>query len=74
MRGSRGGGGGPGGPDPPPGNLQSLISPILLEMKKISYFSYLCIGPTLEKISGSAPVRYRYESGAKRGAYDVSPK
>ena len=38
MRGFRGG----GGPDPPPPwNLQSLISPILLEMKKNSYVSYL---------------------------------
>ena len=36
MRGSRGGGG--GGRDPP-WNLQSLISPILLAMKKNCYFS-----------------------------------
>ena len=33
---------GGGGLDPPPRNLQSLISPILLEMKKNSSFSYLC--------------------------------
>ena len=52
MRGSRGGVG--GGPDPP-WNLQCLISPILLEMRKLVIFSYLCIGPPLEKFSGSAP-------------------
>ena len=57
---------GVGGSDPPPWNLQSLISPVLPEMKKISYFSYLCtstvirqtesMDPPLEKFSGSAPV------------------
>ena len=36
MRGSRGGSAGSG--PPPPWNLQSLISPILLEMKKIVIF------------------------------------
>ena len=39
MRGSRGGGG-LGGPAPP-WNLQSLISPILLEMKKLVIF-HIC--------------------------------
>ena len=61
MRGSRGGVGG-GGPDPP-WNLQSLISPILLAMKKIVIF-HICalpqlnvkVGPPLKKFSGSAPV------------------
>ena len=58
MRRSRGG---VGGPDPP-WNLQSLISPILLEMKKLvifhicdGFFSYLRLDPSLEKISGSVP-------------------
>ena len=58
MRGSRGRGGGPDSP----WNLQSLISPILLEMKKLVIF-YICalpqlyvkVGPPLEKFSGSAP-------------------
>ena len=53
-------GGGRGGPAPP-WNLQSLISPILLEMKKLVIF-YICalpqlyvkVGPPLEKFSGSA--------------------
>ena len=68
MRGSRGGMG--GGPDPPPGICIGLISPILLEMKKIVIFymcvlpqlyvkqnqSYLRLDPPLEKFSGSAPV------------------
>ena len=60
MRGSKGGGASV--PDPPPWNLQSLISPILLEMKKLvifnicdGFFSYLRLDP-LEKFSGSAPV------------------
>ena len=42
--GGRGGGGGEGGPDPP-WNLQSLISPILLEMKKKLFFT--CALPQL---------------------------
>ena len=54
--------GGSGGPNPP-WNLQSLISPILLEMKKVVIF-HICalpqlydkVGPPLEKFSGSAPV------------------
>ena len=60
MRGSRGGSGGSG--PPPPWNLQSLISPILLEMKKIVIFHicalpqlYVKVGPPLEKFSGSVP-------------------
>ena len=49
MRGSRGGGGS-GGPDPPPPwNLQSLISPISLEMKKINYISYLCTSTVIRQ-------------------------
>ena len=32
-----------------PWNLQSLISPILLEMKKISYFSYLCTSTVIRQ-------------------------
>ena len=61
-------GGGVGGPDPP-WNLQSLISRILLEMKKLVIFhiialpqlyfkqnqSYLRLDPPLEKFSGFAP-------------------
>ena len=46
-------------------NLQSLISPILLEMKKLVIFHicvlpqlYVKVGPPLEKFSGSAPVQY----------------
>ena len=62
MRRSRGGGvGNP--PPPPPWNLQSLISPILLEMKKIIIFHicalpqlYVKVGLPLEKFSGSAPI------------------
>ena len=57
--------GGSGGPDPP-WNLQSLISPILLKMKKIVIFHicalpqfYIKVGPSLEKFSGSAPA-YMY--------------
>ena len=60
--------GGRGGPDPP-WNLQSLISPILMEMKKLAIF-HICalpqlyvtesillkVGPPLEKFSRSAPV------------------
>ena len=56
--------GGRGGPEPP-WNLQSLISPILLEIKKNqlffifvhfhSYTSRLDPPPSLEKFSGSAP-------------------
>ena len=42
------GGLGGSGP-PPPWNLQSLISPILLEMKKISYFSYLCTSTVIRQ-------------------------
>ena len=34
---------------PPPRNLQCLISPILLEMKKISYFSYLCTSTAIRQ-------------------------
>ena len=56
--------GGSGDPDPP-WNLQSLISPILLEMKKLVIF-HICalpqlnvkVGPPLEKFSGSAPALY----------------
>ena len=61
---------GVGGSDPP-WNLQSLISQILLEMKKIVIFHIsatstvirqtesilLKVGPLLEKNSGSAPVQ-----------------
>ena len=53
MHGSRGG---------VPWNLQSLISPILLEMIKFVIFHicalpqlYVKVGPPLEKFSGSAP-------------------
>ena len=63
----RGGGGGVRTPPPPPPdwNLGSLISAILLELKKIVIY-YLCalpqlyvkVGPSLEKFSGSAPVLY----------------
>ena len=45
MRGPRGGSGGGGGPDPP-GNLKSLISPFLLEMKKLVIF-HICALPQL---------------------------
>ena len=56
--------GGGGGPDPP-WNLQTLISPILLEIKKLVIFHicalpqlYVQVGPPLEKFSGSAPDIY----------------
>ena len=66
MRGSRGGSG-----PPPPRNLQSLISPILLEMKNIVIFHicalpqlYVKVGPPpLEKFSGSAPEIYNILDG-----------
>ena len=45
--GKGGGGGGGGGPDPPPPlNLQSFLSPILLEMKKLVIF-HICALPKL---------------------------
>ena len=55
--------GGLGGPDPPPWNLQSLISPILLEMKKLVIFHICALASTvirqgwtpLEIFSGSMP-------------------
>ena len=50
MRGSRGGSGGPD----PPWNLQSLLLPILLDMKKLVIF-HVKVGHPLEKFSGSAP-------------------
>ena len=58
MRGSKGGGvGGGGGSAPPPWNLQSLISPILLKMKKLVIFHiyalpqlYVKVGPPWKKI------------------------
>ena len=53
MRGSRGGVGGGGGPDPP-WNLQSLISPILLEMKKLVIF-HICALPQLNVKVGPPP-------------------
>ena len=77
MRGSSGGVGWLRTPFP--WNLQSLISPILLKMKKNSYFSYLCTStvirqtesillkvgpPPLEKFSGSAPA-YRIDYNRK---------
>ena len=48
MRGSRGGSG-------PPLEFAKLNIANITGNEKISYFSYLCIGPPLEKFSGSAP-------------------
>ena len=53
MRGSRGGGEG-SGPPPPPWNLQNLISPILLEMKKSVIFQ-ICALPQLYVKVGPPP-------------------
>ena len=46
-------GGGRGGPDPP-WNLQSLTSPILLEMKKLAIF-HICALPQLYVKVGPPP-------------------
>ena len=54
MRGSRGGGGVGGSGAPPPWSFQSLISPILLEMKKLVIF-YFCALPQLYVKVGHPP-------------------
>ena len=57
MCGFRGG----GGPDPPPLEFAKLNIADITGNEKISYFSYLCIGPPPEKFSGSAPVFSSYQ-------------
>ena len=51
MRGSRGGWGGVGFLEFAKLNIADITG-----YEKIGYFSYLSIGPSLEKFSGSAPV------------------
>ena len=48
-----GGWGGVSGPPPP--EFANLNFADISGNEKNSYFSYLCIGPSLEKFSGSAP-------------------
>ena len=55
MRGSRGGVG-----SGPPWNLQSLISAIFQEMKKLVIFHICTWDPSLEKFPGSALARNHY--------------
>ena len=82
MRGSRGGGGGGGGPDPP-WNLQSLISQILLEMKKLVIFNiyalqhlYVKVGPPppVKIKNGSAPGKSATAKSSSTGVNVIGPR